>query len=202
MATTYSNRSNAIRAAKKAGYTKDQVDVMQGRSGRWYWTPATSEAEKEVNERLEAQYGYTHCPECGEHLTNGVSDFETIVDSQDGNMNKAYALQKKQFACMACDAEWGNDALAPADEDHADDTPKKPGKRTYRRTGESSYPDSTVESPVAIAWAIYDELVAAKGVQNIVRKEFIAEAVGAGINQNTASTQFTAWKKGRIEGRS
>jgi len=195
MATTYSNRSNTIRAAKKAGYTKDDIVISTTAEGRFYYEPKQTEAQKEEDARLAALYGHTNCPECDIHLSNGVCDFEGLVDAQDGDMNRAYQLQKKEFACMACDAEWGADALAPADT--KEDEPKKPGKRKYKKSGENSYDPSTVDGPVALAWGIYDELVAAKGRDNIVRKEFIADAIGSGINPNTASTQFNAWRKAR-----
>lgn len=191
---TYSTKSNALRAAKKAGFGKEDVNVVEV-EGRFGYEPvqnAQQELIAEENAKLDALYGFHHCPECGTHLENGVCDFVGLVDARDGNFNEAYKLQQKEFACMACDAEWGADALAPADTE--EDAPKK---RKYKKSGENSYDPSTVDGPVALAWGIYDELVAAKGRDNIVRKEFVADAIGSGINPNTASTQFNAWRKAR-----
>jgi hypothetical protein len=197
--TTYSNRSNALRAAKKAGYNKEQVEIRHNvETDRYYYIPMVDTSE--LDAKYDEQYGFHECPECGTHLENGVCDFEGLLDARDGNFNEAYKLQQKEFACMVCDYEWGDDVKHPADEE-AVPSNTTASKRTYKRTGESSYPDSTVDSPVDVAWNLYDELAAATGFNNIVRKVFIADAIGLGINPNTASTQFTAWKKTRATDR-
>lgn len=211
---TYSTPSNARRAARTAGHDVENVDFFQTEGDRWYWKPRTTpgetavanlQADKDaaVNEHYDALYGFHECPECGTHLDNGVCDFENVMEAQKGTTNmtdaKAFALayesQTHEYACFVCDYEWGRDAktVYKPDANPVVAEPKGESKRSYKRTGENDTPHSTVQSPVEYAHYVFDTLKE-KGTE-VVRKVYIAEAVAAGVNQNTASTQFSKWKK-------
>lgn len=208
---TYSSRSNALRAAKTAGYTKEQVEIRHDvEAGRYYYIPMVDtpveekvETSNAVDAHYDALYGFHECPECGTHLDNGVCDFENVMEAQKGTTNmsdaKAFALayedQTHEYACFVCDYEWGRDAkdVFKPDANPVVTEAKGEPKRRYKRTGENNTPHSTVQSPVEYAHYVFDTLKE-KGTE-VVRKVYIAEAVAAGVNQNTASTQFSKWKK-------
>jgi len=48
--------------------------------------------------------GHSHCPGCGIHLSNGVLDFDSAVESAG---SRAKADQSLEWSCMGCGAEWG-----------------------------------------------------------------------------------------------
>lgn len=190
MATTYSNRSNALRAAKKAGYTKDDIVIKQIGDRFAFESKASIETRNaEHDAKLDAEYGFHTCPECEVHLSNGVCDFEGLLDARGGDFNEAYKLQQKEFACMACDAEWGEDVKHPQED-------KAKSGRPYKRTGENTEAPGTLEhgTVTQTLFALYDDLYT---VGNRTRKEYIAAGVEAGANRNSASCGFTKWKKSR-----
>ena len=69
--------------------------------------PATSlqsakeETIAEEGVRLLNTYGFTHCPKCGEHLSNGVGEHQQEVNG------KKIKHDEFQFECLACGEEFG-----------------------------------------------------------------------------------------------
>lgn len=194
--TTYSNRSNTLRAVKTAGYNKEDVVVEQDEAGRFYFEATETEAvDPAVNAALTAQYGFHTCPECSTSLDNGVCGFEGVMEAQDQTTTPAqrfaaaYKIQGQEFACFVCDYEWGQDASV------FDPSKTAVAHRTYKQSGEFAYAPSKPESPVAAVWGLYDSLMAKS--EPLVRKNYIAEARGMEMNPNTASAQFNSWKKAR-----
>ena len=59
------------------------------------------EREEAEDARLMTLYGRTRCPHCEIHLTNGVSEHHQDVNG------KPLEHGSMQFACLACDGEFG-----------------------------------------------------------------------------------------------
>ena len=106
---------NAALAAKKRGAgvvlsdaDKKQIkDEARDRGAIVTDSAAEQMTQDEIDSELAVEFGYSHCPACEVHLSNGVMDFESLAD-QKGD-KEAYALQKHQFSCMGCNAEWGDE---------------------------------------------------------------------------------------------
>ena len=63
--------------------------------------PAKEETIVEEGVRLLNTYGFTHCPKCGEHLSNGVGEHQQEVNG------KKIKHDEFQFECLACGEEFG-----------------------------------------------------------------------------------------------
>lgn len=105
---TYSNKSNAKRAAIKQGL--ETFEIVQQEDLSWaIVVPAVEvapvvEEVKEINEHeqeLINQYGYVECPHCSISLFNGVGSH---LDEVNGTKIKH---EKFQFCCLGCDEEFG-----------------------------------------------------------------------------------------------
>lgn len=103
---------------------------------------------------------------------------------------KAQDLEYKQTD----DGRWYFELPAKAPTDKKPEAPAKPKQPKEKVPGQYALPPSTVESPVAYCWGLYDKL-ANEG--DVVRKAFVAEAIGAGVNPTTAGCQYNAWRKSR-----
>ena len=62
---------------------------------------AKEETIAEEGVRLLNTYGFTHCPKCGEHLSNGVGEHQQEVNG------KKIKHDEFQFECLACGEEFG-----------------------------------------------------------------------------------------------
>ena len=119
-------------------------------------------------------HGLTNCPCCGTHLSNGVGHHLQEVNG------KVIKHDAKEYACLACDTEFG--PAIPADAPKATKAPKK----TVAHVNVS-----TVERPTKAVWHIADEMKAAN--PNVRRKDVIAECIKRGIANFTARTQYQRW---------
>lgn len=141
-------------------------------------TTSKSAAEQmtqdEIDNDLAETCGYSHCPSCGIHLSNGIMDFDSLAD-QHGD-KKAYEMQKHAWSCMGCNAEWGDEIEAPKGKGR-----KEPTRHYVNK--------STVDGAVAKC----HELFSAN--PDLRRKDAIQLAVDAGIAFYTARTQYQKWFK-------
>lgn len=175
----YTTRSNALRAAKSAGFTKDQVDIAE-HNGGYVWIELISTPEEPVLEDLVlfAPIGaevpgdvHTYkCPHCEILLGNGVG-----VHGQDVN-GKTVKHDKFEYECLACGGEFGP---AIVEAKHV------AGKANHFKIEIKN--ESTTERPCKSVWAIADEMKGAR------RKDVIAACVEKGIAYNTARTQYQQW---------
>ena len=117
--------------------------------------------------------GHVHCPDpdCGIHLSNGLSDFEGIVDRTE-TLAEALQAQGRQWACLGCGHEFGDEIDAEAVK-----AANKAAVRHY--TGKSS-----VEDPCELVHQLFKEMPGAR------RKDVIQAAVDAGVAFYTARTQY------------
>lgn len=137
-------------------------------------------AVNEADQELMLACGHVNCPSCGIHLSNGLSDFEGMVD-QHGSVGAAYKLQKHEWACMGCDHEFGKEIEAPAKGAKANKT-----GRTYPNRAHSD-----IESPSDVVFGLADAMTGAK------RKEVVDAAIAAGVTPNTARAAYQHWRKAR-----
>lgn len=166
---TYTVKSSAHRAAKQAGLTKDQYEIVEidGQFGYQLIgeAPAAEAEEPVVGE-------FVNCPHCGTHLSNGIG---VHLQEVNGEVIKHKAFE---YACLACGEEFG-----PA---IAEEAPKAAPKRKIEVTNES-----TAERPCKLVWHIADEMKAAN--PEVKRKEVLAECVKRGVAFYTARTQYQQW---------
>ena len=171
----YTTKSNALRAAKSAGFTKDQVEVVEYEGGYTWIEVVAAPVEDLV---LVAPIGakvpgdvYTYkCPHCGILLGNGVGKH---LDEVNG---KVIRHGKFEYVCLACNGEFGP-AISPVEVE-------EPAKVA---TTHEIKNESTAALPCKSVWAIADEMKGAR------RKDVIAACVEKGIAYNTARTQYQQW---------
>ena len=166
---TYTVKSSAHRAAKQAGLTKDQYEIVEI-DGQFGFQPIEVASAAEAEEPVVGEF--VHCPHCGIHLENGIG-----VHLQEVN-GKEIKHKAFEYECLACGEEFG-----PA---IAEEAPKAAPKRKIEITNHS-----TIERPTKTVWHIADEMVAAN--PQVRRKDVIAECVRRGIAFYTARTQYQQW---------
>lgn len=132
--------------------------------------------QDEIDADLAETCGYSHCPKCGIHLSNGLLDFDTLEDQH--GPKKAYEMQKHAWSCMGCNAEWGDPITPPSGKAR-----KEPTRHYVNK--------STVDGAVALC----HELFSAN--PDLRRKDAIKLAEEAGVAFYTARTQYQKWFKGR-----
>lgn len=146
-----------------------------------------AEALAESGERIEelvdghsAQIvpGFTHCPHCEIHLSNGVGH-----DGQEVN-GTPVRHEAHLYECLACGGEFGPLLAELHAEKVANATMGGPRAKLQF---------STVKSPVKRVWHIADSMPKA------ARKDVIAECVAQGVASGTARTQYQAWFKASQE---
>lgn len=131
------------------------------------------------DENLILTCGHANCPSCGVHLSNGLLDQETLVD--DHGPKKAYDMQKHEWSCMGCNAEWGREIEAPKAAAKANKTGRHYPNREH----------SSVESPSEIVFGLADAMKDAK------RKDVVDAAIAKGVTPNTARAAYQHWRKAR-----
>lgn len=180
----YSSKSTALRGIERAGITdKAQAAklVSQQPSGKWGFDQDAVATALGINPELSEDdqnlvydYGHHECPGCGIHLSNGVSDYDGMVDRH--GEKGAYEHQQREWACMACGHQWGTEIEAPKSKGR-----KEPTRHYVNK--------STVDGAVAKC----HELFSAN--PDLRRKDAIQLAVDAGIAFYTARTQYQKWFK-------
>lgn len=166
---TYTVKSSAHRAAKQAGLTKDQYEIVEI-DGQFGFQPIEVAPATEAEEPVVGEF--VNCPHCGIHLSNGIG---VHLQEVNGEVIKHKAFE---YECLACGEEFG-----PA---IAEETTKAAPKRKIEITNHS-----TIERPTKTVWHIADEMSAAN--PQVRRKDVIAECVRRGIAFYTARTQYQQW---------
>lgn len=209
---TYSNRSNAVRAAKAAhGAEYEQhVKVMLAVDGKGFnlvpcaplaapaalvapvAAPAAPVADDDsASVSYYQHHNLTHCPGCKIHLSNGVLDFDSCVDAM-GDAHKAWLEQSKEYSCMGCGFEFGADI----------DEPGKAKPNAHTGTGIKIQKDRPEQNGIkrpsaggacAAVWDFCDSVMA-KGAAPTA-KEVKAWAAEGGTNPNNAVIEFYQWRK-------
>ncbi len=183
----YSSKSTALRGIARLGMTDKvaaEAHLTKLSNGKFAVDTAAVEQAlgiKDVSEEdadLILACGHSHCPSCGVHLSNGLSDFDGMVD-RFGSEALAYKNgQKTEWMCLACNHEFG-DPITPK----ASKGSKAPTRHYTNK--------STVDGAVSVCWNIYAEH------PELRRKDAIAAAVEAGVAFYTARTQYQKWFKAK-----
>lgn len=173
----YTVKSSAHRAAKQAGFEKDQYKIVEV-DGQFGFLPIEAEVAKKpaapIGAELEQDtYSYS-CPHCGIDLENGVDSHGQEVNG------KEIKHDQFEYACLACGGEFG-----PAVPAKMEKAPKASGKSIEVKN------HSTIERPTKTVWHIADEMSAAN--PQVRRKDVIAECVRQGVAFYTARTQYQQW---------
>jgi ferredoxin len=137
----------------------------------------------EIDVELVLACGTATCPSCGVHLSNGLSDFEGMVD-RFGSTKEAYNKgQKHEWACMGCGHEFGKAIEPPVAT--AANKPTKTGRKYPNRA------HSDIESPSDVVFGLADAMKDAK------RKDVVDAAIAKGVTPNTARAAYQHWRKAR-----
>jgi hypothetical protein len=201
----YSSKSNAKRAAAKAGIDLATAVLVEGEGGFAYTAPAAPEApvapaapeaDLEVSEHdkgLIAMCGHSHCPHCEIHLSNGVMDFDSLVETA-GSFKAAFESQQHEWSCMGCGGEWGaeiTEAPAQAPAAAPTGTGVKIEKNREERNGVKR---PSVGGMCRAVWDFCDAHQAANGAAPAV-KDVKAAAETNSWNANNASIEYYLWRK-------
>jgi DNA-directed RNA polymerase subunit M/transcription elongation factor TFIIS len=149
---SYTTKANAKRAAKSQNIDLSTIEIIEV-AGKFSWQELYSAQEKEIIKMT----GSVNCPCCGINLTNGLMTENDRVEGGEP--------MTKQFYCMGCGEEFGDDLIIP--------------KRNK----------SEVSKPCNLVWDIADKMEGAK------RKDVIEACVKAGVAFYTARTQYQLWKQ-------
>lgn len=185
----YSSKSTALRGIERAGI-KDKAQaasmIAQLENGKWGFDEdavllalGVNPELSEEDQHLQFETGHVNCPHCGIHLSNGVTDFEGMVDTH-GSEKAAYAVMRHEWMCLGCNGEWGAEIPAPKGAKG-----RKQSTRVYTNRSE-------VEGAVAFCHQLFAELPA-----ETRRKDAIQAAVDKGVAFYTARTQYQKWFKAR-----
>lgn len=199
--TTHATLAKALNAAVAIGLTPGEAaDVVTQPSASAAYQVDVDAAERVLVARLSAHHrtvenphadatliddagdldldliqscGYSHCPHCGIHLSNGIGDFDGLVELH--GEAEARKLQKREWSCLGCNGEWSTIIVGR-------------GKGQGRSTPTRSYLNkSTVDGAVVVCWDIY------AANPDIRRKDAIQMAVDKGVAFYTARTQYQKW---------
>lgn len=186
----YSSKATAVRGLTRhlgaAGKDVDLTSLLFQQNGKWAFDKDAADKAagladvSEEDENLILACGHSHCPECGTHLSNGLLDFDSLEDQH--GAKKAYEMQKHEWSCMGCNAEWGKPVEAP--------------KGTKRGEPTRHYVNkSTVDGAVALCHELFSSMPEAR------RKDAIQAAVDKGVAFYTARTQYQKWFKAQKSAR-
>lgn len=133
---TYTTKSNAKRAAIKAIAKDRGLDVaeVKANSDKYFTIEGDKEsgfyphyksdivgglseqeekelaAQREYDNSLKEECGFVHCPQCKIHLSNGLTTYE--YQKEIAKTNGKACLIKREFMCLACNYEFGEDLSA------------------------------------------------------------------------------------------
>lgn len=179
----YSSKSNAKRAAAKAGINLETAQLLE-QDGQFAYVEKVEEVVVEVNLDTLVLTHADNCPHCGICLENGMSDFEGVVEAQ-GNVEKAFAIMKREMCCLGCGGEWGPLVAAPG-------TGIKIEKDREERNGLKR---PSLGGVCRAVWDACDKVHTEEDGRVITSKEIQALAVVHGWNANNASIEYYNWRK-------
>lgn len=205
--TNYSNKSNALRAARKIeGATVAQQD------GKWVVVaPVAFEATEEelaaqtVRPVAEPEYlvadtaTMTHneihdalCPGCGIHLSNGLLSAEDTLPNKDVTYYEA-GINNREYECMGCGHQFGKESapyVKPAAKVRGPKMKNGVSIQKVRATknGVTRY---SAGGTCDEMWTHLDTLYATDGKLPVIKQV----AADKGWKINTATKLFGQWKK-------
>ncbi len=216
---TYSNRSNAVRAAKKhfgeAGFGVEKVE----HDGKEVWmicdlqdasdwgvvvgpdeTAALAADDKPVLalSEMDEKGDNGKCPHCGiNHLENGWQSFAGMVEAHGkatpANMRKAYeGGMTNEYVCLACDGKWGKD-IDPAEFAEKVVQVGNGLKIEKQREERNGIKRPSTGGKCRAIWDHCDALVAAG--ETPMPKAIKAWASANGHNENNAVIELYQWRK-------
>lgn len=188
---TYSSKSNAKRAAVAAGLDMSVAVLVEVEGGFVYQAPAV-EVDDGSSVSHYSVHGLLECPSCKCHLSNGVMDFDSLVDSM-GSAKKAWAEQAKEYACMGCGFEFGDDIDEPGTKAKAVSTGTGI-KIQKERVEANGVVRPSVGGVCDKVWLHCDALAAVDNMVPAV-KDIKAWAAAEGVDNTTATIQYYAWRK-------
>lgn len=182
----YSNRSNAMRAIKKAGAKVGSYAIRNVEGSKAVLVVQVKPVATDDGYPADGK-----CPHCGLELSNGVGHH-----GQDVN-GKKIKHKKFKFECLGCGEEFGPAIRKPAAKGVRGSQKGKVMPKGYhiekvRETKNlvTRYSDGTIGSKI---WAVLDKL---PGGPKVVTAKQAAEACGkVGINATSATLGFYRWRR-------
>ena len=166
---TYSNKSNAKRAAKKLG---ENSVVFKISEGKW------AAFEDWIDEKNFINYGLINCPHCGINLDNGVTLFDP-------------GFMQHEFLCLGCDTEFGEVVEVKAKVE----APKTEGLKIEKdRPEQNGIKKPSIGGKCRAIWDECDKLLVANG-KTPMPKELKTIAAEKGWNINNTIIELYQWRK-------
>lgn len=190
---SYTSRPSAVRGlARHLGNANtdglDLAKLIKTDNGQFFFD--TDEADAAVglgglsaeDENLKLSCGHVNCPHCGVHLSNGLTDFDGMADSNNRGEKEAFKVMQHEWMCLGCNGQWG----APIElKGSSSSKPTKTGRKYPNRN------HSDIESPSELVFGLADTMTGAK------RKEVVDAAIAKGVTPNTARAAYQHWRKAR-----
>lgn len=176
---TYSTKAAAKKGAKRNELNIDELNFIQNEEGRWMWEEKMDKVDLDLMETC----GHTHCPHCDIHLSNGLQDFENMLDAHN-NQSEIEPITH-EFLCLGCGEEFGEERELPT-------------KGTGIKIEKDRPEQNGIQRPSAggkcrAIWDFCDELNE-KGV--IPMPKMLKEAAAEkGWNENNAVIEMYQWRK-------
>jgi len=214
MTKTYTTRSNALRAAKSAGFTKEEVEIL-GSDAAFYFEPIGAVPAAEMDEATQAGINIVGT----ETVTEGgplgpmfnEADRIPAPAKQPAPIGAELTLPAHEYLCPHCGIDLTNGVGEHEGEVNGKHTVftktneywcmacegefgpaiPAPVAKAEKKAGKPQLNSSTVENPCKRVWAIADEMMAKD--PSTKRGAVISECVARGIAFYTARTQYQAW---------
>ncbi len=191
---------NELRAACKAfgikNYGKMTNDMMRAAITQ----AEQSAAQAEQDASLVKQCGHVNCPKCGQHLSNGFWNSDSLVQSHLHNDDHKSAQEcneqlDAEFWCMACDECFGSPRTPMNLSPKARKQPESEGiKIEKNREERNGIKRPSIGGACRKIWDYCDTYFDAKGVAP-KPKECKAFAALNGLNLNNAVIELYQWRK-------
>jgi len=208
---TYSNKSNAVRAMNT--YTQKVQQYLKGAEVVEYDNAfaVSFSMDSETPDEMIAMLGekfivstvkpepvvgeFVNCPDCGIHLSNGVSCYETQrqIAAQE---NAPEARIKKEYVCLACDHEFG-EVVKTAKANSSNTASNATGnglKIQKNREERNGVKRPSNGGKCAQLWDLFDAMYAEKGIVPTPKpaKQRSAEL---GLDPVTTQVQLYRWRE-------
>lgn len=192
----YSSKSNAKRAATKAGIDMSTAELREKDGQFAYVAPAAPVVEEDDlsvsdnDQRLIDRCGHSHCPCCGIHLDNGVASYEDILET-----NRAEAKKMTHnWECLGCGHQFGEE-LKPAAKQTKGVVLGGNGLKIEKvREERNGVKRPSIGGMCRAVWDACDAIVTNTG-ENPTVAQVKETAAACGWNANNAVIEYYQWRK-------
>lgn len=197
-------KKDELRAAcKAAGISYSKLDNAGMRAALEAAAAAANATDNTEDNLLYDHCGYTHCPSCGVHLSNGLlhCDDEGTVQCGAFAVSASKSLRDMgqmttEWQCMGCGHGFG-EAVQPTVRTSKPDSHTGTGLKIEKNREErNGVKRPSVGGKCRAIWDALDELQAELEEGETVTSKMVQDlAKDEGWNKNNASIEFYNWRK-------